>query len=125
VKVATQFVDATPERVFAELADPWSYTGWVVGASHIRDADESWPSVGARLHHRVGPWPLSIADSTRVLESEPPRRLVLQVRAWPLGEGRVELTIRAEGAGSRVTMAEVPTKGPGRCGITRCRPRLC
>jgi hypothetical protein len=112
--VESKFVAATPERVFAELADAWAYTGWVVGASHIRDVDGAWPAVGARLYHRVGPWPLSIDDSTVVVESERPRRLVLQARAWPLGEARVELTMDPKPGGCVITMSETSTHGPGR-----------
>ncbi|PZS20332.1 MAG: polyketide cyclase [Pseudonocardiales bacterium] len=104
----------TPERLWAELSDAWTFTGWVVGASHIRGVDGSWPAVGARLHHQVGVWPLVVSDSTAVIESDPPRRLVLQARAWPAGEARVELTVTADGTGSMVRMAEWPTHGPGR-----------
>ncbi|MCU1659806.1 MAG: hypothetical protein JWO57_4462 [Pseudonocardiales bacterium] len=105
---------AAPERVWAELGDGWMYTGWVVGASHIRGVDGNWPEPGARLHHQVGVWPLVVSDTTAVLESEPPRRLALQARAWPVGEARVVLTIAADGEGSRVSMDEWPTNGVAR-----------
>lgn len=110
----SRFVAAAPERVFAELSDGWMFPCWVVGASHIRAVDDQWPSAGARLHHRVGPWPLSVADSTSVLECDAPRRLVLQARAWPFGEATVAISIRPERGGSRVDMAESPTRGPAR-----------
>jgi uncharacterized protein YndB with AHSA1/START domain len=110
----SKHVNAPPERVWAELSDGWMFTGWVVGATHIRDVDPNWPQVGARLHHQVGAWPLVVNDSTAVVESEPPRRLVLQARAWPVGEARVEVTIEADGDGSMVVMSEAPTDGPGR-----------
>jgi uncharacterized protein YndB with AHSA1/START domain len=103
-----------PDRVFDQLADGWIFSAWVVGASHIRDVDPEWPAVGARLHHRVGPWPVSIDDTTQVLEVVPGSRLVLQARAWPFGEARVELTIEAAAFGSTVIMAEAPTHGAGR-----------
>jgi hypothetical protein len=103
-----------PERVWAQLADGWIYTGWVVGATHIRGVDPHWPQVGAQLRHQVGAWPFVVSDSTAVLESRPPDRLVLQARAWPAGEARVVLTITADGAGSMVRMNEWPTNGPGR-----------
>ena len=112
-------VAATPERVWAVLADGWLYAGWVVGASRMRDVDADWPAPGARLHHSVGVWPLLINDTTSVLESDPAQRLVLQARAWPAGEARIELTLEplddVNGRpGCRVTMAEAPTNGPGR-----------
>jgi uncharacterized protein YndB with AHSA1/START domain len=104
-------IDAPPERVFAQLADAWIYASWVVGAAHIREVDDDWPDPGSRLHHRVGPWPLSVDDSTQVLEKEKPHRLLLQARAWPFGEARVEIVIEPAGAGSVVTMKEAPTHG--------------
>lgn len=112
VAEVSRYVEASPERVWAELSDGWMFTGWVVGASHIRGVDGTWPDAGARLHHQVGAWPLVVSDTTVVLESDPPRRLVLQARAWPMGEARVELHVAGEGSGTRVTMAESPTRGP-------------
>lgn len=109
-----KFMAAPPEKVWAELSDGWMYTGWVVGASHIRTVDENWPSTGARLHHQVGVWPMVVSDSTAVVESQPPRRLVLQARAWPAGEARVVLTVTPEGAGTMVRMQEWATNGPGK-----------
>jgi len=100
-----------PKRVWVELSDGWMYTGWVVGASHIRGVDGHWPDVGARLHHEVGAWPVTVSDSTQVIESEFARRLVLQARAWPAGEARIEITLEPDGDGTVVTMVEYPTNG--------------
>ncbi len=107
-------IDAPPDRVFAQLADAWMYASWVVGAAHIRAVDDDWPEPGSRLHHRVGPWPLSVDDSTQVLEKSAPNRLLIQARAWPFGEARVEIVIEEAGAGSRVTMKEAATDGVAR-----------
>lgn len=107
-------VNAPIEHVWAQVTDPWVYTGWVVGASHIRGVDAEWPQQGSRLYHQVGAWPLTIKDSTQVLTSEPPRNLVLQARGWPLGEARVELHLSEEGpTTTQVVMDEIPTNGPG------------
>jgi hypothetical protein len=62
----------------------------------------------------VGSWPVLVNDTTKVLESLPGKRLVLQARGWPLGEARVEIDLEPDGDGCRVTMTEVPTNGPGR-----------
>lgn len=105
---------ATPEAVQAVLADAWLWAGWVVGATHIRDVDESWPAVGAKLHHRVGSWPMTIKDYTEVTAHTPARLLVLRVRAWPVGEGEVRLELAEHVGGTRITMREKPTAGPGR-----------
>jgi hypothetical protein len=107
-------VPGSPERAWAELSDAWVYTSWVVGATHIRDVDSNWPEPGSKLHHTVGPWPLMIKDHTQVVESEPPSRLVLIARAWPVGEARIELTLRPVRDGTEITMAEWPVRGPGR-----------
>jgi len=106
-------IRATPERVFAVLADGWTYSDWVVGTAHIRDVDDDWPATGTRLFHKAGPWPLSLRDASVVLESDPPRHLLLKVRLWPLGAGHVRLTLTPDGAGAtRVTMVEDFVEGP-------------
>lgn len=106
-------IAATPDDVFAQLADGWIYSAWVVGACHIRDVDTEWPAIGSRIHHRVGSWPFTIDDSTQVIDAEAGSHLVLQARAWPAGEARVELFIESDDGGSLVTMAENPTNGIG------------
>jgi uncharacterized protein YndB with AHSA1/START domain len=108
-----QLVNASPERVFAVLADGWTYSDWVVGTAHIRAVDASWPKVGARLFHKAGPWPISIRDMSTVIESEPPRLLVVKLRLWPLGAGvsRFELEQVGERT-TRVTLYEEFTEGP-------------
>jgi hypothetical protein len=34
----------TPVQVFVVLADGWSCSSWVVGASRIRAVDDAWPA---------------------------------------------------------------------------------
>ena len=89
-------VNAEPADVWAVLADGWLYALWVVGAARMREVDDTWPAVGARLHHSVGTWPMLVDDTTSVLEVEPGRRLKLRARAWPAGEGEVELRLDAD-----------------------------
>ncbi len=98
--------DVPPERVWAALADPDTYGDWVVGSHSIRDADPNWPEPGSRFYHRVGVGPFKLRDNTKVLESQPPERLVLHARARPLGTARVELVIKRDGNGSLVTIQE-------------------
>ncbi|MCU1690544.1 MAG: hypothetical protein JWN61_3087 [Pseudonocardiales bacterium] len=112
--VVERDINAAPEAVQAVLSDGWLWAGWVVGASHIRDVDESWPTVGSKLHHRVGVWPVTIKDFTEVLEHDPDRLLVLRVRAWPVGEGQVRLELSGRDGGTHVVMREKATAGPGR-----------
>lgn len=114
MKEVTRRIDATPDEVWAVLADGWLYTGWVVGASHIRAVDDAWPAVGAKLHHAFGAWPVQIKDSTSVLVAEPSRHLVLQARGWPAGEAKVDITLEVEGVQTLVRITETPTDGPGK-----------
>ncbi|HZC69657.1 MAG TPA: SRPBCC family protein [Jatrophihabitans sp.] len=107
-------IEAPVEQVFGTLADPWLIPVWVVGATHIRNVDAEWPAPHSRIHHQVGAWPLSISDSTAVVRYEEPSVLVLQGRAWPIGEVRIELTVQPDGAGSLVRMGEAPTYGTAR-----------
>lgn len=96
------------KQVFSVLADPKTYAYWVVGSDSIRDADASWPAVGAKLHHRVGVGPFKINDNTEVLEVIEPVHLVLQARARPLGTARVILDLIDLGNRTQVTMVEGP-----------------
>ncbi len=104
---------ATPEQVWSVLADGWLYPLFVVGASRMRDVDDTWPAVGSRLHHSVGTWPLLIDDTTEVLEVEEDRRIVLKARGWPAGEARVEISLRPTADATVVTIVENATAGPG------------
>lgn len=112
VSTNSRVVDATPDQLWQILSDGWLYPLWVVGASRMRDVDEHWPEVGARLHHSVGSWPLLIDDTTEVLESTPGARLVLRARAWPTGEAAVTLHLRANGSGTEVVLEEDAVSGP-------------
>ncbi|GIF23197.1 uncharacterized protein YndB with AHSA1/START domain [Actinoplanes tereljensis] len=86
-------VRASAERVFAVLADGWTYSDWVVGTAHIRDVDAGWPAVGSELHHQAGPWPFSLKDTSTVVAVEPGRRLTLHAGLWPLGEATVHFDL--------------------------------
>lgn len=111
----TSTIRASAENVFAVIADGWSYAGWVVGASHIRAVDDAWPRVGARIHHSVGPWPLTLQDTTEVRAVDPPWSIELSARLWPLGTAVVRLELRATGPAScQVLMSEEAVGGPGR-----------
>lgn len=110
----THTIQATPAAVFAILGDGWLYSGWVVGTSHMRAVQDSWPAVGAKLFHASGVWPLVTRDETVVLTSQPPTLLVLQAKGGPIGQARIQLRLSAQGPACRVEMDETPTHGPGR-----------
>lgn len=111
----TRDVETSPDDVFAVLADGWSYAGWVVGNSHIRDVDAGWPAVGTRIHHSAGAWPLQIQDSTTVVSVAPGSILELDARLSLFGAARIIFTLTPlySGHGTRVVMAEEAVRGPG------------
>lgn len=114
--------------MFAVLADGWTYPLWVVGATHMRDVDAEWPSVGACLHHSLGVWPLMVEDRTEVLAVSPDRRLVLRANARLGGSARIELVLSPVPGGTRVRMRERIVGGPaavlpGRLQEILLRPR--
>jgi uncharacterized protein YndB with AHSA1/START domain len=104
-----------PEDVFAVLADGWRYAEWVVGAKRVRAVDDTWPEAGSRFHHEFGLGPAVIKDSSKLLSIDPPRQVVLEVRAFPAGKARVTVTVSpGGGGGSEVLIEEVPTGGPAK-----------
>ena len=103
-----------PEHVFEVLANGWLYPTWVVGASRMRDVDESWPQPGSALHHSVGVWPALLNDSTSVLEWDPPRRALFKARGWPIGEAHVAIEAKATANGCLVRIVEDAVAGPAR-----------
>jgi uncharacterized protein YndB with AHSA1/START domain len=120
VAITTHVIDAPPQRVFDVLADGWTYSDWVVGTAHIRDVDARWPEVGAQLHHRAGPWPVSVQDRTDILACEPPTSLVMRPHLWPLGAAIVHLRLTPVGDRStKVEMWEDFEAGPLRWVRTR------
>ncbi|HEV2769394.1 MAG TPA: SRPBCC family protein [Solirubrobacteraceae bacterium] len=104
-------IRAAPERVWAVLADPYAYPNWVPGSGDVRAADDDWPQPGARFHHTAGVPGLRRPDSTRVIEADPPRRLVLEVRARPWNVADVDLRLEREGKYTRVALRETAEGG--------------
>jgi short-subunit dehydrogenase/uncharacterized protein YndB with AHSA1/START domain len=99
---------ASPEQVFAVLADPCRYAEWVVGAATVRDADDDFPAPGSRFHHRVGMRPFTLADHTEVAAVDPPWRIELKAKARPLGTADIALELSERNGGTEVLMVEGP-----------------
>jgi len=113
VSKTTRVINASAERIFAVLADGWTYSDWVVGTAHIRDVDADWPAPGSHIHHKAGPWPVSLRDSTVSMEWQPGRMLLLKVRLWPMGAGVARFVVDPLGPdAARVTLYEQFTDGP-------------
>lgn len=104
-------IAATPDEVFAVLADARTYEHWVVGCDDIRAVEGDWPAVGSRFFHTVGVGPVKTKDNTKVLEVDPPRRLVLEARARPAGVAKVIFELEATADGTEVVIEEFPIKG--------------
>jgi len=120
VPVVERVIKAPPERVFAVLADGWSYSDWVVGTAHIRGVDPGWPEPGTKLYYQAGLWPLTVSDSTLALESQPPSRLVLRPRLRMLAQVIVRFELQPVAAdATRVTLTENIEQGPVRWVWTR------
>jgi hypothetical protein len=85
----------------------------VAGTFRIRSADASWPAPGAELHHSWGIWPVQVRDRTTVIAADPPRRLVLEARARPVGAVRAEIRVLTEPGGARVVLCEDLVEGWG------------
>lgn len=102
----------SPSDVFAVLADGWLFPSWVVGASRMRDVDAAWPSEGAKLEHSFGVWPVLLNDETVVREWDPPRRMVMSPKGWPVGEALVTIDVKPRRDGCVVRIQEKAQKGP-------------
>ena len=113
MSVNVRAMQCTPEDVFAVLEDGWLFPTWVVGASRMRDVDARWPQAGSKLHHSFGVWPVLINDETTVLEWDPPRRMSMQPKGWPVGEARVVIEVKPRGDGCVVRISEAAVRGPG------------
>ena len=115
VVTVSRRVEVTPEQVFAVIEDGWYFASWVVGAAHIRTVEPNWPAVGSRIHHSVGPWPVSINDTTVVRAVERNSMIELEARAWPIGGATVRITLEPAGpTGTQITMTEEVTSGPAK-----------
>jgi uncharacterized protein YndB with AHSA1/START domain len=110
--VVRRLVRAEPAKVWSVLSDGWLYPSWVVGASRMREVEQSWPAPGSKLHHSVGMWPLLIDDRTEVIGCEPQRRLRLKAHGWPAGAAEVVIELTPAGDGTEVTIAEDAVSGP-------------
>ena len=109
-------IDVPPSAVFAVLMDAYAYPEWVVGTKRVRGTDPNWPAVGARFHHAVGAPGVELKDSSKLLEVEEDRKVLLEVRFRPAGVAivRLELEPIAGGGRTHVTMSELPKSGPAR-----------
>ncbi len=113
VAVRNVLVNATPEQVWAVLADGWSYDQWVVGTTDIRSVDPGFPAEGTSLAYTAGWSPLRMKDRTTVRIAEPLRRLELEANTRLVGTARISVEVLAWGEKSVVVIDEHPLSGLG------------
>ena len=104
-------IAAPPETVWEVLSDAHEYGDWVVGTKHVLHADGDWPQVGTHLEYELGVGPVTVGDRTVVLESEPPRLLVLRAELRRFGAALIRLALESVDGGTRVVMDEGPVEG--------------
>ena len=106
-----QTIAASPEEVFAVLADAHTYEHWVVGCADIRAVEGDWPAAGSRFFHTVGVGPIKAKDNTLVLDVDAPHKLVLEARARPAGVAKVIFRLVPVDGGTDVSIEEFPIRG--------------
>lgn len=111
VAFTSREVAASPTEAFAVLIDPETYPHWLVGATAIRDVDDTWPQAGSKFHHRVGFGPLQVADDTEVLDIDEGEMLRLKVRARPLISAVATFRVIGSDGHCVITLEEEPAAG--------------
>ena len=106
-----QTIAASPQEIFAVLADAHTYEHWVVGCDDIRAVEGDWPAVGSKFFHTVGVGPIKTKDNTKVLEVDAPHKLVLEARARPAGIAKVIFRLVPVDGGTDVSIEEFPIRG--------------
>jgi uncharacterized protein YndB with AHSA1/START domain len=100
-----------PEATFRALSEPRRYGSWVVGSRRVEEADPDWPAPGSEFRHEQGIPPLTITDTTEVLEADPPRYIKLEARVRPILVAHIELRLTPHDGGTKVVMEERPVGG--------------
>lgn len=103
---------ASPERVFAVLADPRRYAYFVVGTRRIRRFDPRWPEPGSMFHHSLGVGVTAIRDTTQSTAVDPPRRLVVQPRMRPLAVNESVFVLTHTDGQTVIEVEETAVAGP-------------
>jgi uncharacterized protein YndB with AHSA1/START domain len=105
-------IRADPDAVFDVLDDASAYPRWVVGARRVHTVDSSWPAIGSKFQHALGTAGAELHDSSKVIDRNRPKSIVLEVRFRPTGIARVEIRVAPTHPGSLVMIEETPIDGP-------------
>lgn len=105
---------APPEQVMSILLRATTFPVWVVGPGRTVDIDPAWPAEGSGFTHETGRGPFTLRDRTVVqFVDRDNGRLTLLAFVRPFGEAIIQLHVRPQSSGSRVTMHERPVGGLG------------
>jgi uncharacterized protein YndB with AHSA1/START domain len=111
--VRHKLISASPEEVWAVLADGTRYADWVVGTSGSRPVAGDWPALDAEIEYTVEAGPWTLAGRTVVRRVEPGTLLELEADSGKLGTARIALELRPWGRETLVVLDEHPLRGPG------------
>ena len=103
-------VQASPETTFAVLSDPRAYARFVVGTKLVRHFEPAFPEAGSGFHPTLGVGPLVLRDTTRVVDVDSPRQLVLDAGMRLFAVNRT--AFRLEPRGGLTEVEEYPVAGP-------------
>lgn len=105
-------VQASPETIFAVLSDPRAYARFVVGTKLVRHFEPAFPEAGSGFHPTLGVGPLVLRDTTRVVDVDSPRQLVLDAGMRPFAVNRTAFRLEPRGGLTEVEVEEYPVAGP-------------
>ncbi|MFD0312995.1 SRPBCC family protein [Streptomyces flavalbus] len=111
--VRHRLIQATPEAVWAVLADGGRYVEWVVGPSNVTPEAGHWPEVGATIVYQVRLGPVRLRNESVVRRCEPGSVLEIEAKAGRLGTARIAIELRPWGEQCLVIVDEHPLRGPG------------
>ncbi|MCZ4607580.1 SRPBCC family protein [Streptomyces sp. Lzd4kr] len=108
-----RLVHASPDAVWAVLADGSRYADWVVGTSRSRPVRGQWPHLDAAIGYEVRLGPVQLINETVVRYCEEGVRLELEAHAGVLGTARIAIELRPWGELCLVIVDEHPLQGAG------------
>lgn len=104
--------DTPMSSVFAVLADPPRYEGFVVGNAGVHRFDPGWPDEGSEFAHSIGIGPLVIHDTTTSLATDHRTFLVLLTRMGFMGATLTSFVLQPREDGTLMEIREEPIWGP-------------
>ncbi|CAL9329525.1 SRPBCC family protein [Streptomyces sp. enrichment culture] len=111
--VRHRLIKASPEVVWAALADGGGYPRWVVGPSEAEPVRGQWPHTGAAVRYQIPLGPLRLSNETVVRRCDEGVALELEAHAGPLGTARIAIELRPWGEHCLVIVDEHPLQGAG------------